>query len=112
MKRKDDSVSLAGLDPKMRKVLPNVDAIWKAYGHEAIITAGTECFKGNEFIHSLSSFHPFGRALDFRTFYFIKSGKIDMFTVNKIAARLRDVLGKDYDVVVHSNHIHVEFDPK
>ena len=112
MKRKDASVSLIGLAIEMRKVLPNVDAIWKAYGHEAIITAGTECFKGNEFIHSLGSLHPFGRALDFRTFYFIKDGKIDMFMVNKLAIRLRGVLGKDYDVVVHSTHIHVEYDPK
>jgi len=44
MKRKDASVSLIGLAIEMRKVLTNVDAIWKAYGHEAIITAGTECF--------------------------------------------------------------------
>ncbi len=63
MKRKDASVSLIGLAIEMRKVLTNVDAIWKAYGHEAIITAGTECFKGNEFIHSLGSLHPFWQSL-------------------------------------------------
>jgi len=32
--------------------------------------------------------------------------------LNKLAIRLRGVLGKDYDVVVHSTHIHVEYDPK
>ncbi len=112
MQRKDSTINLVGLIPEMRKVLVHVESIWQIYGHEAIITAGTEVFKENKFIHSLSSFHPFGKALDFRINYFQKNNQIDMFTVNEIAIRLRKVLGNDYDVIIHPSHIHVEFDPK
>ncbi len=114
MKRKNSTISITSLVPEMRKVLVFVDSVWKQYGQEAIITAGTEAFDGNDLIHSCGSLHPFGRALDFRTRYFKKSdsNEIDMFIVNKIAIKLREQLGNDYDVIVHKSHIHIEYDPK
>lgn len=106
MKRKNKTIKITGLIDEMRLVMIVVDDLWKTYGQEAVITAGTEAFDGNDFIHSVGSYHPFGKALDFRTRYFSDS------VVDKIAKQLRDLLGKDYDVVIHKSHIHIEYDPK
>ncbi len=90
----------------MRIVLVEVERIWNKYEEEAVITAGNEVFEGLSFIHSLGSLHPFGQALDFRTRYFDKE------TVKAIAFELRNVLGRDYDIVIHDSHVHIEYDPK
>ncbi len=123
MKRKDSSISLIGLVPEMRQVLTIVDKVWKQNGKEAVITAGTEAFKGNKFIHSVGSLHPFGKALDFRTNHFTiprtiydinvpYTAKINREKIRIIVARVKAALGKDYDVVVHLSHLHIEYDPK
>ena len=49
MKRKNSTISLVGLVPEMRPVLVIVGRVWKAHGQEAVITAGTEAFDGNDF---------------------------------------------------------------
>ena len=104
---KDNSVKLDNLHIKMRKVLSTVEDIWDKYGEEAVITAGTEAVDADgKFIHSLGSLHPFGRALDFRTRYFVREMQ------REVANDLRYSLGNDYDVVLHKSHIHIEFDPK
>ena len=112
--RKDNTVSLAGLHIKMRRVLGAVEEVYRLYGRETVITAGTEIWNGNKLIHSATSFHPFGRALDFRIFYFTigNTADIDYVLVEEIAQELRKKLGKNYDVIVHKNHIHIEYDPK
>lgn len=123
MRRKDSTISLQGLASEMRQVLIIVDEVWKINGQEAVITAGTEVFKGNRFVHSIGSLHLFGKALDFRTNHFANSktiydvnvpytAKIDRAKIQKIAIKLRVLLGKDYDVVVHKSHLHIEYDPK
>jgi len=54
--------------------------------------------------HGYASFHPSGRAFDLR------------FPVNvnikQFVERLKKHLGADFDVVLESTHIHVEYDPK
>lgn len=50
--------------------------------------------------HSAGSLHYNGNAFDFRKH--VKITKKD----------IKFVLGKQFDVVIESNHIHVEFDPK
>ncbi|MFK5971273.1 MAG: hypothetical protein QM487_14300 [Candidatus Marithrix sp.] len=113
MKRKNSTISLIGLVSEMRQVLVAVEHIWNSYSKEAVITAGTEAFDGNDFIHSVGSLHPFGKALDFRINYFKDSNdKIDRLLINIIASKLRAELGNDYDVICHSTHIHIEYDPK
>jgi len=99
MKIKEDAV-LAGLDMKMRKALIAADEIWTAGDQELVVTAGLD---GE---HSAGSLHYYGLALDFRTRYFTPEVK------QAVAKRLREVLGRDYDVIEHSTHIHVEYDPK
>lgn len=93
-----NGVRLNGLKIEMRKVLLEADRIWASENKELVITSGLDG------THSAGSLHYYGYALDLRTRYFSDR------KINGIASRLRDALGKDYDVVIHKTHIHVEFD--
>ena len=93
-----EGVSLIGLKIEMRKVLMVASALWKQNGQELVITAGTDG------VHSPSSMHYYGYALDFRSRYFTEEQK------KEIVQSLRILLGDLYDVVEHSTHIHVEYD--
>lgn len=95
-----DGVILAGLDIRMRPALMFADAIWKEYEQELVVTSGLDG------VHSSSSLHYYGLALDFRTHYFSPEEAL------AVSVDLRECLGNDFDVVLHSTHIHVEFDPK
>ncbi len=100
-----EGVSLVGLHIKMRKVISVVEYLWNIYNKEAVITAGSEVVDDDlNFIHSVRSLHPFGLALDFRTRYFNKYQK------KEIKTKLALLLGNNYDVILHSTHIHVEYD--
>ena len=99
MKIKDD-VIMAGLKLEMRKVLVCADNIWKDLGQELVITAALDG------THSAGSFHYYGYAVDLRSRYFSEEEK------HVAASRLQSDLGDDYDVIVHSSHIHAEYDPR
>jgi len=111
------AVSLVGLKDEMWPVIPVVAEVYKEYNIEAVLTAGTECFRLDvhnccvSFIHALNSLHPQGYALDFST-----SG-IEDFTVIEITQKIQDrlnQLGEGYEVIWESkkSHIHIEFDKK
>ena len=107
MKRKNKSVSLVGLQPEMKAVLETVHAVYSKYKQDPVITAGVEAFdSNNKLIHSVGSLHPFGYALDFRTRDFKGNTK------GIVVYELRELLGNDYDVILHTTHLHIEFDPK
>lgn len=95
-----EGASLQGLLLPMRPVLLAADGIWKKYEQELVVTSGTDG------AHSAGSLHYYGLALDFRTRYF------DDITRRKVGKELIEALGNHYDVVIHSSHIHVEYDPK
>ena len=84
--------NLTKMHPAMQKVLKEVPLIWG--DEEPIITSTWEG------THGRGSWHAFGRALDFRP------------PKKNVVMKLREKLGKDYDVVDEGNHIHIEFDPK
>jgi len=69
-------------------------------GAEATCTAG---FDGK---HKYGSKHYDGNAFDLRIKYFTPEQRNDLFQL------LKTTLGADYDVVLHSTHIHIEYDPK
>ena len=94
------SVEIYGLHEKMQKVLNTVEEIWDDYGQEAVITAGRDG------THKKNSLHYSGKALDFRIRYFADE------LHEEIAERLSEELGDAFDVVLHSTHIHVEYDPR
>lgn len=95
-----DGVIMTGIQLEMRKVLITANKLWKEFGEELVITAALDG------THSAGSLHYYGYAVDLRSRYFSEDDK------QAIAARLQSELGSDYDVIVHSSHIHVEYDPE
>jgi len=94
-----EGASIQGLDIRMRPALIVADRIWKELGQELVVTSGLD---GE---HSAGSLHYYGRAVDFRTRYFNEREVADAKLF------LSRALGPDFDVILHSTHIHVEYDP-
>lgn len=88
------------VNKEISKIFPVIDQIWKDHGQEAVITAGID---GK---HMSGSKHYKGDAIDLRTRYFTE------LEVISVIGALREKLGNDYDIVLHSTHIHIEYDPK
>lgn len=89
-------VDLRGLQPQM--VIAVQVAQWVYGAQELTITSGSE---GE---HMAGSLHYKGLAVDIR-----------LPAPDKIAVvilGLRGSLGKQYDVVLENDHIHIEFDPR
>lgn len=63
----------------------------------------TSAFDGK---HMKDSLHYKGYALDFRT------NSLSDGAAKAWSERMRKALGPDYDVVLESNHLHVEYHPK
>lgn len=103
---KDDSVNIHGLKVEMQPVLKESRAIWAAHGIDHVVTSARDGF------HSPGSYHYYGYAVDLRT-WDGRQQQLGDFVRRDIAAKLRAALAKysaHYDVVVHSTHIHVEYD--
>jgi len=101
IKLKDDTVNIWGLQVEMQPVLKWAERIWKDKGHDAVVTCGRDS------LHSWGSLHYYGYAVDLRASV---DWGYDAFVIEKIADALRQVLGEDYQVIIHSTHIHVEYD--
>lgn len=93
-----NGVNLKGIQLQMRPVLLEAERIWKEHGQELVITAGLEG------MHSAGSLHYYGYAVDLRTRYFDKN------IIQGVANALKAALNNEYNVIVHSTHIHVEWD--
>lgn len=59
---------------------------------------------GNDGKHSKHSLHYKNKAIDIRT--------RDMEQKEKVWRRIKYTLGRDYDVILEDDHIHIEYDPK
>jgi len=100
-------VSLRCLKREIRRALNIIEDVYiNIAGHESIITSTTEG------THSPSSLHYAGQAVDIAL-----PGAHNMYvrpggSTNAVVKKLREMLGKDYDVVLEKDHIHVEYDPK
>ena len=93
-------VELFGLQPVMRKVLRVADALWRHAGRSEGVTVVSTV----DSVHSAGSWHPYGYAVDLRTFYFSEQEARDLHVALKEAL-------PDYDVILHTTgdvHIHVE----
>lgn len=89
-------------------VIITVDAVYRAeVGHEAM------CTSADDRTHGRGSLHPHGAGWDFR----IREGNNLAHPVHPqpvlldITHRLQRYLGPMFDVVLESDHIHIEFDP-
>lgn len=86
----------------MRPALIITDKLFKKYRSELTITSGLDS------CHSAGSLHYYGLAIDCRIWYFIL--KKDL--LNLFIEELKNELGKNFDVILHKTHIHIEYDEK
>lgn len=93
-------VLLAHLTPQMVLAAVVVNQVYHERGLLCTITSGSDG------THSANSLHYSGNALDFRTRDVIHSDRAIL------AAEIKARLGENYDVVLESDHLHVEHDPK
>jgi len=91
-------VSIERLKRPIRRSLTVIDNIFKKYdGIEAVITS---TYEGT---HMPSSLHYDDNAIDLR--------KSPVNSMNIVEA-LKKALGISYQIVLESDHIHLEYDPK
>lgn len=93
-------VNLAGIKPEMAFAAIACYGAYAEIGLDVVVTSGLD---GK---HSANSKHYSGHGLDIRTRH-VPAEKLDALT-----ASIRGCLGDDYDVVLESDHVHIEFDPK
>ena len=97
--RLKQGVRINGITPEMViGVIIIMDAIEK-YGNLTI----TACTDGK---HMRGSKHYTGNAVDIRTWTIPKEKE------REFAGELKGALGTNFDVVLHTTHIHVEYHPK
>ena len=90
-------VDISRLRRPIRRILrPVASIVWGIENQELVITSA---YEGN---HSESSLHYCNEAVDIRSWE--KAGKV--------RDEIKRKLGRDYDVVVEPDHIHIEYDPK
>jgi len=91
--------SIQGLDIAMRPLLIAAERVWQRHGAECVITSGLRDYDLFE------SLHPWGLAVDLRTYYFEDPEAIvrELYEEPEVTS--------DYDVIFHRNHIHAEYDP-
>lgn len=95
-----DGVGIAGLQHEMLWAIDRTNEIFDMHGMDCWITSA----RGDQ--HSDHSHHYKGLAVDFRSRH---------LTTPKIVAitqQMERVLGPEYQVIIESSHIHVEYDPK
>ena len=92
-------VRLRGLQPEM---LTAIDILAEVFERNNLPLTLTSAREGN---HGSHSHHYKGLAVDIRVWDIADS-------VDAYASYMREALGPDYEVVVESDHIHVEFDPQ
>ncbi len=93
-------VRLTGIRPELLIAVIAAERVYEESGHDFTITG---CVEGK---HSIGSLHYAGAAIDVRT------RDIPAAEVEKLAARVRECLGLDFDVVLEKDHLHMEHQPK
>jgi hypothetical protein len=92
-------VDLNGIKSECIHAMCEVDNCYKDFGEELVITSVMD---GQ---HGKNSLHYQGYAFDCRTRYFTLEEQ------EHVARLLRIYLGDNFDVVLESDHMHIEFDP-
>lgn len=93
-----NGVDLRGLTPQMAIAYT---IACRCYGqYDCVITSASD---GK---HGPNSLHYNGQALDLRTRHINGQG------LQLVVDKLKEALGSQFDVVLESDHIHLEYDPK
>ena len=101
-----EGVRLVGLSNQILLAATVALALWNEEfpDVELCITCGSD---GK---HGRASKHFVGNAIDIRTFS-LPGGYVGD-GAKRATAKLKDLLGSEFDVVLEGDHIHVEWDPK
>ena len=91
-------VNIQGMSTELLYGLNVADAVYKELGYELTVTSVLD---GR---HSLTSLHYAGNAADLR----IRGVSDPQAIVDMLKARL----GVNFDVLLESNHIHIEYQPR
>ena len=95
-------VLIGNIRPQMALALPIIASVYDFHAAtELVVTSAQD---GN---HMKGSKHYSGEAMDLRIWQFQTEAK-----QRQVVEMLKDCLGENYDVVLESTHIHVEYDPK
>ena len=92
-------VDVNGLKPEIVLAFHIASVLYQEYGYDCVLTSGLE---GK---HARQSSHYLGFAIDLRT----RDFPVDMAV--KVAKELQARLTVDYQVILESDHIHVQFKP-
>lgn len=98
LKEGEAPVDFNEIHHSMISALSSVCQVFCVYNSPCVVTSAQDG------VHKESSKHYEGKALDFRIWY--------VSNPSEVAEMIRLRLGKHYDVVLESTHIHVELDPK
>jgi|GEM_PF-1465281 hypothetical protein len=101
-----DGVEIDDMSDEMQDVLDDIADAWDEHASDItpVITSGNEGTDGDG-VHMDGSKHYTGDAVDLRT------NNLTQSQIDDVSSTLSSSLGDDYDVVVESTHIHVEYDP-
>lgn len=99
-------VRIAGVQPEAVLGMQIAEGVFREFGGFGNAKGAFVLTSVCEGKHGTSSLHYKGMAFDIRT------RALNQAEQNAICARLRAALGADFDVVLETDHIHVEFDPK
>ena len=98
---KNDSVEMSSVSPIILFAIMVARDVYYYYDTELVITS---C---NDGTHSLMSLHYSGNAIDIR----IKNLP-DNITGQMVRDEIKERLNMDFDVVLESDHIHIEYQPR
>ena len=93
-------VRIFGLRPEIVLAILVAERAYAEIGCELMLTSGIEG------THSAGSLHYAGCAVDFRTL------NVAPDKLNPLVEKIRAALGPDFDVLLETNHLHAEFQPK
>jgi hypothetical protein len=91
-------VSISLLKSCMIPAIINCNEWFKSVGHDFVITAG------NDGKHITDSLHYSGAAIDVRT------RELSEIQVQDLCDSLRNDLDNQFDIIIESDHIHIEYD--
>jgi len=93
-------VSVAGAEPEILYGMIVVQEVFREHRCEMVVTSVTDG------THSPGSLHYIGHAFDLRLY------NIPQAILDTIIAQCRERLPGSFDVVIESDHIHIEHQPK
>ena len=99
MQFKDD-VSVRAARPELVLAIMVTNDLFRKHNAELVVTSIGD---GQ---HQFGSRHYDGAAFDFRVYH------LDRNRIDLVIKELKEALTKDYDVVLESDHGHVEYQPK